>query len=260
MGRHLAPMINDVVISITMWPFEGRTIEEELERNLRLFGRDYIDLVRLHAWKNTQDEAELKKQGGHRWEWWETLFRLKEKGYIRAVGVPVHNHEDIAQSLAELPLDYVILPYNYYHNWYRMEPNNFSSLIADLHEKGIGVITMKPLLGDRLVTPFRRMAARFDKSGEVNLPKAGLRYIINSGNYGNIDSTLCGMYNPSHVYENIDAFFNPEMSDEERRLLKTIRKVAKINNVTKSLLPEHYQFLEEWVPDSWNDSDMCGTV
>ncbi|HDY88868.1 MAG TPA: hypothetical protein ENH82_12250 [bacterium] len=50
MGRYLAPMINDVVISISLWPYEGRTLEQELERDLRLFGRDYIDMVRLHVY------------------------------------------------------------------------------------------------------------------------------------------------------------------------------------------------------------------
>ena len=44
------------------------------------------------------------------------------------------------------------------------------------------------------------------------------------------------------------------MSDEERKVLKKIRKTAKA--VTKNLLPEHYQFLEDWVPDSWDDSDL----
>ena len=258
MGRHLAPMINDAVISITLHPYEGRTVEEEMERDLKLFRRDYIDLVRLHAWKNTQDEKIIRHQGGHRWEWWETLFKFKEKGIVRAVGVPIHNREDLKEPLAELPIDFVMLPYNFYHNWYRMEPHDFDSTIQTLHKKGIGIITMKPFLGDRLVTSFREIAAKLDESGEVNFAKASLRYIINSG--VKIDSTLCGMYNPYHVYENSDAFFNPEMSDEERILFRKVRKAVKINNVTKNLLPEYYQFLEEWVADSGDDSDLCGTT
>ena len=83
-----------------------------MERDLRLFNRDYIDLVRIHAWKNTQDEKELAAQVGHRWEWWETLFRMKEKGYVRAVGVPIHEQADIVEPLTQLPLDFVIVPYN----------------------------------------------------------------------------------------------------------------------------------------------------
>ncbi|HUT62728.1 MAG TPA: hypothetical protein VMZ04_02105, partial [Anaerolineae bacterium] len=75
-----------------------------------------------------------------------------------------------------------------------------------------------------------------------------------------IDTTLGGMMNPYHLYDNVDAFFHPEMSDAEKKLLKKLREVAKINNVSKNLLPDHYKFLEDLVPDSWDDSDLFGTV
>ena len=251
MGRYLAPMINDVVISISLWPYEGRTLEQELERDLRLFGRDYIDLVRIHHYKDHRDDIS-------EWDWWEKLFKFKDKGYIRAIGIPVHRREDLKAPLAELPLDYIILPYNFYHNWTwaGKEPDTFDSVIPEIRKKGIGLITMKPFAGDSLVTPFKRLAARYDDSGEVHFAKSCLRYIINSDI--NADSTIGGMNNPYHVYENFDAYFNPEMSDEERNVLKKIRKTAK--TVAKNLLPDHYQFLEEWAPDSWDDSDLSGTV
>ena len=254
LNRSLIDISKDVLISITLQPYDGRNYIQEFERNLRVFRTDYIDLVRIHAYKNVTDEAGLRKQAGHLWEWWEQLFKWKEQGYIRAVGVPIHNHDQIEQPLTELPLDYVIFPYNFYHNWYSMEPNNFDSLIKDLRRRGIGVITMKPRLGDRLATPFKKIAEQIDETGEVNYAKATLRYIINAP--VEVDSTLAGMNNPYHVHENIDAFFNPEMSDEERKLLSKLRRVAKINNVTKNLLPEHYQFLDDWSPDSYDDSDL----
>lgn len=258
MGRYLKPMKKDVVISITSWPFDGRTVEQELVRVLRLFGRDYIDMARIHAWKNTEDQNLLALQLNHRWEWWEQLFKLREKGYVRAVGVPVHNRNDLAEPLAELPIDFVIFPYNFYHNWTWMAPDQygdtFDSVIPKLREKGIGVISMKPFAGDALVTPFKRLAAQFDVGGEVNFAKACLKYVINSGR--NVDATLGGMYNPYHLHENVDAFFNPRMSDNERMVLKKIRETARV--VAGGLLPEHYHFLEDWVPDSWDDTDLFG--
>ena len=102
----------------------------------------------------------------------------------------------------------------------------------------------------------RQSTKIYDRTGEISVAKASLRYVINSEL--NVDSTLGGMYNPYHVYENVDAYFHPEMSGEERRLLKKIRKTAKI--VAKNLLPAHYRFLEKWVPDSWDDSDLFGTA
>ena len=109
-----------------------------------------------------------------------------------------------------------------------------------------------PFAGDHLITPFRKLTTDYDRSGEVNFAKACLRYVINLGL--DIDSTLGGMYYPYHVYENVDAFFNPKMTDEERAVLKKIRRNVK--HITKYWLPEHYQFLEAWKSDSQDDSDL----
>jgi len=242
MGRYLAPIINDVVISISFRPYDGRSFEEEFERDLRLFGRDYIDMVRL--------QGNLDK--------WELLLKWKEQGKIRIVGVAIHDPEELNETLAYLPLDYVILVFNFYHNWYAQKPHEFGSLIEDLRKRGIGIITMKPMLGDRLATPFRRIAEQLDETSEVIFPQACLRYIINHDI--KVDSTLNGMFNPYHLYQNIAAFFSPEMSDEERTLLSKVRNAAKVNGVSKNLLPKYYQFLEKWVPDSWDDSDLFGIV
>jgi len=249
MGRHLAPLINDVVISIAILPWEGRTIEQEFERDLRLFGRDYIDMVRIHSYSSDSDN----------WYQWEHLFRWKEQGKIRAVGIPIHDPADLDEPLAAYPLDYVIFPFNFYHNWTWLDYESragkyrkYDSLVSKLREKGVGVITMKPFAGDNLATPFRRLAAQLDKSGEVNLAKASLRYIINSDL--RVDTTLGGMYYPYHVYENVDAYFNPEISDEERTVLKKLRRKVKV--VVNDYLQPHYRFLEAWSPDSWDDSDL----
>ncbi|MDP2983358.1 MAG: aldo/keto reductase [Candidatus Latescibacter sp.] len=244
MGRYLEPVKNQAVISITMYPNKGLTVEQEFENDLRVFRRDYIDMVRLHAWKRPRNQKELDDQQGHKWEWWETLFKYKEKGLIRAVGVSFHRREDIKQPLAELPLDFAILPYNFYHNWTwaAMPPDTVQTLIPAIRKKGIGVICMKPFAGDHLVIPFSRLAAQYDESRTVNFPQACLRHVINSGL--DFDTTLVGMFNPYHVYEDIAAYFSPQMSDEERKVLTEIR--GSVHGITADLLPPHYQFLEEW--------------
>ncbi len=244
-GRYLAPVINDVLISITIRPYDNRTLDEELHRDLRLFGKDCIDMVRIHAW------APDHPRFGHEWWMWDELFKYKEQGKIRAVGVPVHAFEDLRLPLEQYPLDFVIFPYNFYHNIafgaaqsQRETPDgSFDSIAALLREKGIGVITMKPFAGDNLVTPFKNIAGRYNK--EISFPQAALRYIINSGL--NPDSTLAGMYYPSHVYENVSAYFKPEISGEEQKLLNKVKKVARLNAL--NWLPEHYKFLEKWAPD-----------
>ncbi|MFC1539297.1 aldo/keto reductase [Candidatus Latescibacterota bacterium] len=255
-GKYLAPVINDVVISITIRPYDGRTLDEELNRDLKLFGKDCIDMVRIHAW--APDDPKF----GHEWWIWDELFKYKEQGKIRAVGVPVHSLKDLQLPLEQYPLDFVIFPYNFYHNIAfgaaqaeRATPDGgFDNLAVRLKEKGIGVVTMKPFAGDTLVTPFKNVAGMYNK--EISYPQAALRYIINSGL--NPDSTLAGMFYPFHVYENVDAYFKPEMSDDERKLLDKVKNVARLN--AYNWLPEHYKFLENWASDSPGDVSLTGTV
>lgn len=260
MGKYLKDVINNVVISITMTPEDNYTVEMEMERDLKLFGRDYIDMVRLHGWVKDTDPAKRQVANSQPYEHWDYLFRFKEQGKIRAVGVPIHQKEHLVPVLDDYPIDYVILPFNFYHNWYAQEPHDFSETIRKLKKRGIGVVTMKPFLGDRLVTPFRKIAASLDNSHEINFSKACLRYIINADNYGLIDATLVGMLNPHHVYENIDAFYHPEMTDEERRLLANLRRRARVEGVSQLYLPEYYRFLDEWAPETWNDRDLFPTT
>jgi predicted choloylglycine hydrolase len=58
------------------------------------------------------------------------------------------------------------------------------------------------------------------------------------------------MYSPYHIYEDVDAFYHPDMSGEERGLLDKIRKKARV--ISRNFLPEHYRFLDEWAPDSYD--------
>ena len=188
-AKYLKGHMHDVVISITADPWDGRTLEQQLERDIRTFGKGYVDMVRVHAWKR---DPNYPYQIGHTWDMWETLFKFKEKGLIRAVGVPVHTREDLKVPLRDLPLDFVIFPYSFYHNWLwgpSVPPDKkMHTVVPTLREKGIGVISMKPFAGDSLVTPFKKLAAQYDESGEVSYAQACLRQVINSGL--DVDSTL----------------------------------------------------------------------
>jgi len=239
-GKQIAPIKNDVLISISFRPYDERTPDQELERDIRLFGRDHIDLVRILR------PPENKM--------WETLFRYKEKGYIRAVGAPIHDMEHADMLIGKVPIDFILFPYNFYHNicWLEEKEDNFDSLPARLRKNGIGVLTMKPFAGDYLVEPFIDIARHFNKEPEISFPKAALRYVINSGL--NPDSTFTGMYNLPHLYHNVDAYYNPKMTDDERTLLNNIKQAA--TRTAKALLPEHYKWLENWAQVPGNNKSI----
>lgn len=234
MGKHLAPIINDVVISIFMDTPEGKTADQEMERVLRLFKRDYIDMARMLS-TNPKNPY---------WGRWESMFTLKEKGYLRAVGMPIHYPEDLTQVLETYPIDFVVIPYNFYHNmlWDGKSAGDMNSVAKKLREKGIGIVTMKPFGTDWFVNPLINAAKKLDKSKQISLPQAALRYIINCGLHP--DTTLGGMYNLSHVYENVVAYYHPEITQEEENLLETLRTVTKVSE--NLWLPPYYQFLQQW--------------
>jgi predicted aldo/keto reductase-like oxidoreductase len=250
MGRYLAPVIHDVQISIFLIPSAGRSMEEEFERALRVFGKDCIDLVRLHTVSKNMPQ----------WAWWDTLLKWKEEGKIRAIGMPIHRVNELDAVLEDIPIDYVIFPFNFYHNWtwasrekQESSPGNYDDLITLLQERGIGAISMKPFAGDHLAAPFKRLATDLDESGTVAYAPACLRYVLNSGLP--IDATLCGMFNPYQVHENIAAYYNPGMSDAENSILLGIRQQAR--EIAERTLPPHYRFLNQWASTSGSDSDLC---
>jgi aryl-alcohol dehydrogenase-like predicted oxidoreductase len=233
MGKHLAPMINDVVISIVHRPYNGRTSEEEMERVLRLFKRDHIDLVRGRGTINSPV--------------WDTLFRMKEKGYIRAVGMSTHEHEAIQPYVDQLPLDFMLFPYNFNQNiaFANDPPDDFVPLTQKCRDKGMGILTMKAFCGDYLATPFDKIGLDITGRGGPRFAPAALRYVLNSGIEA--DSVYTGMYTYAHLNQNLTAFYNNRMTDEESVLLSKLSKIA--DKHASAWLPDHYKWLTNWSPN-----------
>lgn len=245
MSRHLAPMMKDVVLSLNLHPREERTAEQEFERSLRIFKRDHIDMYRLNA--NAGDPE------SERWENWDKLFKWKEEGKIRAVGMSIHFPHQLEQVLKTYPLDYVIIPYNFYHNllWDGRFPGNFDPLAKQLADKGVSVVVMKPFATDWFVAPMIDAAKQLDETGEISLPQAMLRWVINSP--VDPDLTIGGIFTLDHLYEDIQAYYYPAISPEEKKLLKKLKRVAQVK--ATAWLPDHYQFLENWATDSRNTNN-----
>ncbi len=234
MGRHLAPIINDVVISVDMVPADGLSVSQEFDRIRRLLKRDHIDMVRLHA----------RSLDNSMWNEWETLLGMKEKGNIRAVGLAFHFISEADIVIPRVPVDYVIFPYNFYHNiiWDGRCGQKFDKLARNLKEKGIGIITMKPFGTDNFVNPMIQATRKIDNGAGISLPQAALRHIQNCGLYP--DTTFAGMYSANHLYEDIEAYYRPDLSEEEAKLLKNIRRYARV--YADSFMPNYYKFLNAW--------------
>lgn len=236
-GEYLRPLGHNVLISIHGGSVKKLSATKEHERILRLFKRDYIDMVRLYA--HTKDSP--------KWGEWDAMFKMKEKGQIRAVGTPIHFPEELTVIMEEeIPIDFVVFPYNFYHNilYTGKVPNSFDPIVAKLRQKGIGIVTMKPFASEWYVAHLMESAREIDPASELSLGQAMLRYILNSGLEP--DTTMGGMWCQNDVYDNIAAFYNPAISAEEEKLLDDVREYAKL--VEDAVLPDHYRFLNRWSP------------
>jgi hypothetical protein len=160
--------------------------------------------------------------------------------------MPIHFANEIDVVLEKIPLDYVIFPYNFYHNiiWDGRMSGDFSPLALKLREKSIGIVTMKPLGTDWFIKPLIDAAKKIEKNKDISVPQAALRYIVNSGLKP--DATITGMYTMNHLYEDIPAYYNPKMSTEETNLLENLKKKSKV--IIQASLPEYYKFLAQWAP------------
>ena len=163
---------------------------------------------------------------------------------IRAIGAAIHDIPQLEEEIDTYPLDYVLFPYNFYHNIFspRDQHEDMEPLLPMLRNRGIGVLTMKSFAGDWLVTPFIQVGREFTSEPDVRFPQAALRYVLNSK--VNPDSVFCGMYSINHVYDDILPFYEPDMSVEEHQLLDNIRDVAV--QQARAWLPNHYKWLDNW--------------
>lgn len=248
MGRYLEPIKNDVLVSVHA-PELGNVykgnpvalpVDKGIEKMLRLLRRDCIDMARNHC--PSPDSASMKN--------WDMLFKMKEQGKIRAVGIPVHLPQELDHILDVYPIDFVLFPHNFYHNLnYKGDHvKGVPGMVKKLRDRGIGVTVMKPFASEWFIPHLLQASKETDETGEISLPQAMLRYIINSDI--DADTTMGGMYSLKEVYENIDAYYKPTMSKEEEMHLDKLRKVTKV--IAESVLPEHYKFLQEWGPDGMN--------
>ena len=98
----LSQTAGDAVIVSKCYAYTSECMRVSLENALRALGRDYIDIFMLH------EQESILTIKGH-WEALEYLFKAKEKGWLRAVGVSTHHVAGVLGA-AEVPEIDVVHP------------------------------------------------------------------------------------------------------------------------------------------------------
>jgi predicted aldo/keto reductase-like oxidoreductase len=232
MSKSLAGKRQNVVISlVTVQP----DIRKEIGETLRTFRTDYIDCYRA-VYRDpsgyTKDDAGM-----------ETLFRLKEEGKIRAVGVVAHNEAGLLHAVRNLPVDYIMLPLNFHHNktWAVDSRDSYSTVLPLCREKGVGILGIKPMGGDPMVAFAQHIDLLSPGYRGPSYPQAALRYLWQNGD---IASSLPSINSAGELYENLDTIWRPEFTPEDRGVLKELSR--KVANTLGAYLPPQYKWMDDW--------------
>ena len=149
------------VLSSKIWLHEGGIPEQErpnadvvVNRFLKEFNTDYIDIIILHCLTSSDWPKKFEKQ-------MEILTKLKEKGIIRAHGVSVHSLDAMKACLNNPWVDTVHARINAYGTAMdNKDPDIVAEVVKKLHDEGKGIIGMK-LIGNGT---FKNESEKIDNS------------------------------------------------------------------------------------------------
>jgi len=137
-------------IATKIWFAQGSLPEPErpdpdvvIPRFLKELQTDYIDLVLLHCVTSAKWPEQLRRQ-------MDLLSTMKEKGYIRALGVSCHSLEALQASAREPWVESVHTRINPYGMSMDGPPEKVVPVLKAIHAAGKGVIGMKIMGEGRL--------------------------------------------------------------------------------------------------------------
>ncbi len=197
---------NEVIIASKSYDYTREGMENSLDKALKQLNRDVIDLFLLH-----EQESRLTLKG--HWPAYEYLMEMKEKGYVRAVGISSHTVEAVDAAGDMKEIDVIHPLYNMtgigIQNGTR---ETMEKAIIKAHDQGKGIYGMKPLGGGNLLKHYSDC----------------LSFVLEKPF---LDAVAVGMKTPEEVEMNIQ-FFNGEPISKELK-----EKVAR--------QPKHLH-IDEW--------------
>jgi D-threo-aldose 1-dehydrogenase len=115
--------------------FDAAQARRSLETSLKILGRERFDLLYLHDFEHARSPAEATSRGGALGE----LFRIKEQGLAKAVGLAAGKVDLMTPLLSEWDFDAVMT-----HNRFTLVNRNAEPLLDLAKAKGIAVMNAAP--------------------------------------------------------------------------------------------------------------------
>ena len=169
--------------------YEG--MKKDIEISLKNLKTDYIDLYQLHNVKIEEYGTIFNEDKAFR-----ALLEAQKEGKIKYIGITSHSIETIEKAIEDGKFDTIQFPYN-------IVEDQADEAFKKAHEKGIGIIVMKPLAG-----------------GALDDATLAIKYIL-SKEY--IDVAIPGMDSIKQVKENVDVLNNLGLTEEDKEKIEDIR-------------------------------------
>lgn len=190
--------------------FDGDRAQRSLEESLKALGVSSIPLLHLHDPEYASDLKDVTKKGGAL----EVLFRMKEQGLAKAVGLAAGRTDVMMPLMRDWDFDAIIS-----HNRYTLLNRNGTEMFELAKSRNMAVINAAPYASgilakgaiqqplfaympadDSILSRVKEIEALCSQHG-VPVGAAALQFSIRSPL---VASTICGVSTPERVQQTID--------------------------------------------------------
>lgn len=138
LGEALRPYRGNVFLAEKTMRRDAKGAREELERTLRRFHTDHVDLYQFHAVASMEDVDGILAPGGAA----EAFLAAKKEGKVRHLGFSAHHAPAALRLMDALELDSVLFPVNV-NAW---ENGGFGpQILAKAKSKGMARLALKAM-------------------------------------------------------------------------------------------------------------------
>lgn len=192
----------DLFSATKVWTSSTREGKAQIRRSKELWGVHTLDLEQVHNLINWQNHL-------------ETLFRMKEQGSVRHVGVTTYGgyrHGELANIMKSQPIDCIQLTYN-------VENRKAEERILGLaQELDIAVIANRPFGGGSLIDRMQRhpLPPWLDEVDCRNWPQLLLKFIVS---HPAVHCAIPATTQVEHMKENMGACHGKLLAESDRQRL-----------------------------------------
>ncbi len=213
-GKALSEYSRDsyyIIDKIPSWRCKSNDdVRRIFEEQLHKCGVDYFDFYLIHSIKEHRFN-DIEKLGIDKF-----LVEQKQNGRINYIGASIHGDAKLVDKVLEKYrdiLDFVQIQQNYI-DWYYFGGK-------EIHETAlkydIPITVMEPLRGGMLAYPISENARAILDKANSSYPSLGYRFVRD---LPEVKVTLSGSDSPEQISENIRAFNEPALNENDLELIK----------------------------------------